>query len=166
MVLILVNVSNFDFGVRNIDALLLHVCPLIYCIFYILCYNADTFIPHRLPNLLVNRLYLNLRRMSQEQLSTTSKSSIGISEPKFAQNRFIGNIGAPLDPIWWENQFDEDDDPNDTSPVGQEVSTLAPGGSELATFVPVVSRSLLKHCTAPWLGIYARLFANGILDLW
>lgn len=31
-------------------------------------------------------------------------------EPAFAQNRFLGNIGAPLDPDWWNTQFDDAED--------------------------------------------------------
>ncbi|TDL18648.1 hypothetical protein BD410DRAFT_830798 [Rickenella mellea] len=48
-----------------------------------------------LSNLLINRLVLNLRRVSHLQVGNAS--TIGtIREPVFATNSFLGNLGAPL----------------------------------------------------------------------
>lgn len=63
---------------------------------------------HSIQNLLINRLFLNLRAWNLPSSSTASNQD-AIYEPTFAQNRFLGNIGAPLDPDWWNTQFDDDD---------------------------------------------------------
>ncbi|EIM85212.1 uncharacterized protein STEHIDRAFT_111839 [Stereum hirsutum FP-91666 SS1] len=55
-----------------------------------------------LPNLIVNRLVLSLRAYSS-QLHGTGSDPSPVSEIRFSQNRFLGNIGAPL-------CFDEDVD--------------------------------------------------------
>ncbi|EIM89204.1 uncharacterized protein STEHIDRAFT_154884 [Stereum hirsutum FP-91666 SS1] len=57
-----------------------------------------------LPNLFVNRLVLNLRLYSQQQESSESSSLPGIA---FVQNRFLGNIGAPLDHDQWDSILDD-----------------------------------------------------------
>ncbi|KAF9064220.1 hypothetical protein BDP27DRAFT_1333844 [Rhodocollybia butyracea] len=64
-----------------------------------------------LPNLLLNRFVLNLRAFSD--FHTAQHSSQGPSDTTllstldFSGNRWIGNMGAPLDP----NQWDEVDEP-------------------------------------------------------
>ncbi|EIM85383.1 uncharacterized protein STEHIDRAFT_158018 [Stereum hirsutum FP-91666 SS1] len=88
-----------------------------------------------LPNLLVNRLYLNLRTWNLPPASVSNHSALG--EPAFAQNRFLGNIGEPLDPDWWNNQFDDGDD---TGPDGNmaDASETTDIGDRITTLVPVV----------------------------
>lgn len=92
----------------------------------------------RLPNLLVNRLYLNLRVMALPHPLETSKD-IDITEPNFAQNQFLGNIGAPLEPNWWSTQFDEDEELQEESLDGHAESVVSGSRDGITTLVPVVS---------------------------
>ncbi|KAF9064899.1 hypothetical protein BDP27DRAFT_1450505 [Rhodocollybia butyracea] len=63
-----------------------------------------------LPTLLINHFILNLRAFGNgtTQHSGTAPSTSGttatppLSALNFAENRFIGNIGAPLDPNQWD----------------------------------------------------------------
>lgn len=90
----------------------------------------------RLPNILVNHLYLNLRALN----TTPASRGHTLPEPAFAQNRFLGNIGAPVDrdPDWWNTPLDDDDDDEDVQSDPQV--SVAPSGSEgITTLVPVVS---------------------------
>lgn len=59
-------------------------------------------------------------------------------EPAFAQNRFLGNIGAPLDPDWWNTQFD-DDEGDDDELTDQNGSVTPTVNNGVTTLVPVVS---------------------------
>ncbi|EIM81893.1 uncharacterized protein STEHIDRAFT_161249 [Stereum hirsutum FP-91666 SS1] len=52
-----------------------------------------------LPNLLINHLVLNLRLFGYKKIPTAPR----LSEPAFARNRVLGNIGAPLDFGQWES---------------------------------------------------------------
>lgn len=89
------------------------------------------------PNLLVNRLVLNLRLFNQ---APDAPSTRQLPDPAFAQNRVLGNIGAPVDPYQWYSMFDEDEEAEDVIEEGN-----AEGGAadELDTIVPVVSEVLL-----------------------
>lgn len=83
-----------------------------------------------MPNILVNRLFLNLKTFDdpKEGLSTSS-----LPPPVFAQDRWLGNIGAPLDSHQWEHDEDRE---------GPSETIMSIGGAEgLTTFIPVVSRS-------------------------
>lgn len=95
----------------------------------------------RLPNLLINRLYLNLRTWNLPPASVSNHSGLG--EPAFAQNRFLGSIGEPLDPDWWNTQFDDGDD---TGPDGSmaDASETTDIGDRNTTLVPVVRILLLS----------------------
>jgi len=61
-----------------------------------------------LPNLLINRFVLDLRAFSGRTVQHSGKrpsSTImvtALSAPNFAENRLIGNMGAPLDPDQWD----------------------------------------------------------------
>lgn len=58
----------------------------------------------------------------------------------FAHNRFLGNIGAPLDPDWWNEQLDDDEPQVDTiSSINLQNSMEPAGGGGIVTLVPVVS---------------------------
>lgn len=95
-----------------------------------------------MPNILVNRLFLNLKTFDDpdEGLSTSS-----LPPPVFAQDRWLGNIGAPLDSQQWEHNEDLEGEggPSDT------VMSIGVADA-LTTFIPVVSRSQhlerLGHC--------------------
>lgn len=53
-------------------------------------------------------MFLNLR--NPDNFSNGSKSNTNRSalpELDFAQNRFLGNIGAPVDPDQWDDDFGE-----------------------------------------------------------
>lgn len=92
-----------------------------------------------MPNLLVNRLYLNLRMMNVPPTPTNSKNN-NLREPEAVRNRVLGNIGAPLDPDWWNTQFDEDEELNDDG-LGEEADRMGThAGDGTTTLVPVVSR--------------------------
>ncbi|KAF9059539.1 hypothetical protein BDP27DRAFT_1371365 [Rhodocollybia butyracea] len=63
-------------------------------------------------NLLINRFVLNLRAFSHRTVQSSSKGSSNTNTPtlsalSFAESRFIGNMGAPLD----FHQWDEVEDP-------------------------------------------------------
>ncbi|EIM92494.1 uncharacterized protein STEHIDRAFT_136359 [Stereum hirsutum FP-91666 SS1] len=81
-------------------------------------------------------LYLNLRAMSRQNDTVTYKYN-GMPEPAFAQNRFLGNIGAPLDPDWWNTQFD-DDEGDDDELTDQNGSVTPTVNNGVTTLVPVV----------------------------
>ncbi|EIM81702.1 uncharacterized protein STEHIDRAFT_115077 [Stereum hirsutum FP-91666 SS1] len=61
--------------------------------------------PDSFPNLLINRLVLNLRMYQRPRygLNTTTKQHSNLA---FATNRILGNIGAPLDPDQWDEDYD------------------------------------------------------------
>lgn len=95
----------------------------------------------RLPNLLVNRLYLNLRVSYLPRSAVSNNDDAIMPEPAFARNRFLGNIGAPLDPDWWNTRFDEDDleFSNEVAEANPENSVAsAELGNGATTLIPVV----------------------------
>ncbi|KAF9064647.1 hypothetical protein BDP27DRAFT_1450655 [Rhodocollybia butyracea] len=97
-----------------------------------------------LPNLLINRFVLNLRAFSNPTNSSQysgKDSSYAIisarSVPNFAESRFIGNMGAPLDHDQWDEVNDRENEVNHGDEVdGREIPnrTLDP----LTTLVPVI----------------------------
>lgn len=93
--------------------------------------------PTRAPNLLINRLYLNLRAINHQSDTVTPEHN-GMPEMAFAQDRFLGNIGAPLDPDWWNAQFDDDEGDGDELAI-QDGSITPTGNNGVTTLVPVVS---------------------------
>ncbi|KAF9061706.1 hypothetical protein BDP27DRAFT_1428694 [Rhodocollybia butyracea] len=92
-----------------------------------------------LPNILINRFVLNLwvfsnRAIQDYGLDPSDTTSPPLSRLDFAENQWLGNIGAPLDP----DQWDEVDEPEN-----QAENRLEQGGWELAvgpltTLVPVI----------------------------
>ncbi|EIM86080.1 uncharacterized protein STEHIDRAFT_111622 [Stereum hirsutum FP-91666 SS1] len=88
------------------------------------------------PNLLINRLYLNLRAINHQSDTVTPEHN-GMPEMAFAQDRFLGNIGAPLDPDWWNAQFDDDEGDGDELAI-QDGSITPTGNNGVTTLVPVV----------------------------
>lgn len=63
-----------------------------------------------------------------------------LSEPEFAQNKILGNIGAPLDSQQWEAGLVESDDEMQNSDDGmRRVRDTEMMADPVTTFVPVVS---------------------------
>lgn len=91
------------------------------------------YIYYSLPNLLINRLVLNLHLYNE---APDAPSTRHLPEPAFAQNRVLGNIGAPLDHSQWDSLFDDVDEEEE---VVQEEDIEAGARNELDTMVPVVS---------------------------
>lgn len=93
----------------------------------------------RLPNLLVNRLFLNLRSFNPNSTSAYSTTSSLV----FARDRFLGNIGAPLNP-WRSFLKDSDYRPDEEGESsGLQVDGITVGmraGGDNTTLIPVVSR--------------------------
>lgn len=59
---------------------------------------------YSIPNILVNRLFLNLRTFDASGPEKGHTDRRGkVTELAFAQNRFLGTIGAPLDHDQWDN---------------------------------------------------------------
>lgn len=56
--------------------------------------------------------------------------------PALAQNHILGNIGASLDPNWWNLQFDDDEDLEGVELENQDESMVE--GNGVTTHVPVV----------------------------
>ncbi|EIM89215.1 uncharacterized protein STEHIDRAFT_154893 [Stereum hirsutum FP-91666 SS1] len=80
------------------------------------------------PNILVNHLYLNLRRVNRP---LPDSMAVPAQPP---QNRFLGHIGEPLDHDQWDSQFDSEDFPVDDSGVDED--TIRDNAA--TTLVPVI----------------------------
>jgi len=63
-----------------------------------------------LPNLIINRLVLNLRSFPEPGQTTSLKTNVQLTVPVFATNQILGNIGAPLDLASWMSEVDEEDE--------------------------------------------------------
>ncbi|EIM91912.1 uncharacterized protein STEHIDRAFT_151266 [Stereum hirsutum FP-91666 SS1] len=84
------------------------------------------------------RLCLNLRALNRPR-TTVHRIDDGMPDQAFAHNRFLGNIGAPLDPDWWNEQLDDDEPQVDTiSSINLQNSMEPAGGGGIVTLVPVV----------------------------
>ncbi|EIM79964.1 uncharacterized protein STEHIDRAFT_116161 [Stereum hirsutum FP-91666 SS1] len=91
----------------------------------------------RIPNLLANRLFLNLRTHQNPRYGLSSNDPT-LPAPSLAQNRpnrFLGNIGEPLDYDQWDD-FLDDEDVHDEAAGNNTDSNRAQ--DPLMTFVPVV----------------------------
>lgn len=100
--------------------------------------NAHCVLLNRLPNLLVNHLFLNLRSFQNPRYGLSSNSA-SLPAPFFAQNRphrLLGNIGEPLDYDQWDEFLDDNDDENGAARNDSELSGIR---DPLTTLVPVVS---------------------------
>ncbi|EIM85378.1 uncharacterized protein STEHIDRAFT_111971 [Stereum hirsutum FP-91666 SS1] len=91
-------------------------------------------------NLALNLISLNENTSDAVYLLSSSLTpyfAVALGEPAFAQNRFLGNIGEPLDPDWWNTQFDHSDD---TAPDGNmaDASETTDIRDRNTTLVPVV----------------------------
>ncbi|EIM89211.1 uncharacterized protein STEHIDRAFT_154890 [Stereum hirsutum FP-91666 SS1] len=64
-----------------------------------------------LPNILTNRLVLNLRNVDQNRSTHSSALETRPFEAAPARSRFLGNIGEPLDSLWLD--MSSDDNPLD-----------------------------------------------------
>lgn len=92
----------------------------------------------RIPNLLANRLFLNLRSYQNPRYRLSSNDST-LPAPSFAQNRpnrFLGNIGEPLDYDQWDD-FLEDEGVHDEA-AGSPAELQGTQDPSM-TLVPVVS---------------------------
>lgn len=87
-----------------------------------------------MPNILVSRLFLNLKTFDDPKNGFSTSS---LPPPIFAQDRLLGNIGAPLD----SRQWDHDEDLGDEE---EEGNILICGTDALTTLVPVVRFSFLQ----------------------
>lgn len=78
----------------------------------------------RLPNLLVNRLFLNLRSFNR---NNELRQSSALPEPVFDRNRVLGDVGAPLDHGWWDSTLDPEIDSatGDGRTDGAEAASLS-----------------------------------------
>ncbi|EIM91102.1 uncharacterized protein STEHIDRAFT_107732 [Stereum hirsutum FP-91666 SS1] len=93
-----------------------------------------------LTNLLINRLYLNIRALNHSRSTKFSRED-GVPRPISVGNRFLGNIGAPLDPEWWDIRFDDDelelsDEVAEANPEDSVAS--AELGNGATTLIPVI----------------------------
>lgn len=97
----------------------------------------------RIPNALVNRLFLNLRSYQNPSYGLSS-SDTTLPAPVFAQNRpnrFLGNIGEPLDYGQWDDVLDEEGVDDGAAENKRELNDIR---DPLTTLVPVVSVTLLS----------------------
>lgn len=92
---------------------------------------------HSATNILTSRLFLNIRAAYQPEPAVPSDLPC-IPRQAFG-DRFLGNIGGPVQHRWLYAEFDDDDDLNldNESPDDQTVSSV-----NNATLVPVVSTPL------------------------
>ncbi|KAF9078257.1 hypothetical protein BDP27DRAFT_1207250, partial [Rhodocollybia butyracea] len=101
-----------------------------------------------LENILINRFVLNLRAFSNRTIQHSVKAPSNTTAPPlsvldFAENRFLGNIGAPLD----YNQWDDVDELEDEVEQGDEnIELEIPDNTvnPLTTLVPVVSSGVIS----------------------
>ncbi|EIM81009.1 uncharacterized protein STEHIDRAFT_162016 [Stereum hirsutum FP-91666 SS1] len=90
-----------------------------------------------IPNVLVNRLFLNLRSYQNPSYGLSS-SDTTLPAPVFAQNRpnrFLGNIGEPLDYGQWDDVLDEEGVDDGAAENKPELNDIR---DPLTTLVPVV----------------------------
>ncbi|KAF9064634.1 hypothetical protein BDP27DRAFT_1367049 [Rhodocollybia butyracea] len=101
---------------------------------------ADTINPclEVLSNILINRFVLNLRAFSNQTVQHSGKAPFDTTAPPlstidFAENRFLGNIGAPLDYNQWDNadELENEDEDIEWEIVDNMVDPLT-------TLVPVI----------------------------
>lgn len=99
--------------------------------------STNSINPLSLPNLLINRLVLNLRLFNE---APNAPSSGHLPDLDFAQNRILGNIGAPLDHSQWDSLMDEEVEGEQDA--GQDdIDNIT--GNEVNTMVPVVCLFLI-----------------------
>lgn len=91
-----------------------------------------------MPNLLINRLVLNLRLFND---APDAPSTRHLPEPAFASNRILGNIGAPLNHSQWDSLFDDQVDGDEPVEEGEIEGRVR---NELDTLVPVVSNNTFQ----------------------
>lgn len=107
-----------------------------------------------MPNILINRLYLNLKSFESPNSTTATEA---ISRPMFASRRILGNIGAPLHTIL-DEVFDSETDHNfeGEREVEEVLRDVGDGDEEWrgtagrcgnTTLVPVVSGIVSIHLT-------------------
>lgn len=84
-----------------------------------------------MPNILVSRLFLNLKTFDEPKDGFTTSS---LPSPVFAQDRWLGNIGAPLNSGSWDR---EEGSNGEVGPM--DAVTASIGADALTTLVPVVS---------------------------
>lgn len=115
--------SGFQCHVGDCDAVLFSVSLRSH--FIILFDFPDDTI--RLPNILTNRLVLNLRNIDQKRSNYPSAIEAGPFEAAPGRSRFLGNIGEALDSVWLDAD-PEDDDPRDdeSGEVGSSTTPMTP----------------------------------------
>lgn len=90
---------------------------------------------------MISRLVLNLRTFDPSN-EAYSKSRASLPAPEFAQNRILGNIGAPLDADQWDEELFHDEEDADVdnsdhnSDSGRNLNGV--GAHPTDTMVPVV----------------------------
>lgn len=75
--------------------------------------------PYRFPNLLINRLVLNLRTFQRPRYGRKTTTPKLLDDLAFATNRVLGNIGAPLDPDQWDEEYIEDNEDLESEVLGE-----------------------------------------------
>lgn len=99
---------------------------------------------NRLPNLLVNRLFLNLRSFQNPRhgLSSDNKPLPSSSFAQNRPNRFLGNIGESLDYDQLDDFLDEIESEGPDGGAAGDGSVINGVRDPLTTLVPVVSTTL------------------------
>lgn len=106
-----------------------------------------------MPNILINRLYLNLKSFESPNSTTATEA---FSRPMFASRRILGNIGAPLHTIL-DDDFDSETENFEGEREAEEALRDVGEGDEESretaercgntTLVPVVSGIVSIHLT-------------------
>lgn len=93
---------------------------------------------------MISRLVLNLRTFNTLSQETTTSGHGGLSASAFAQNRILGNIGAPLESDHWSAELFDEDAVDIENPEGQGIDGYLDEdvGNPTETMVPVVSLGL------------------------
>ncbi|EIM81700.1 uncharacterized protein STEHIDRAFT_161867 [Stereum hirsutum FP-91666 SS1] len=74
---------------------------------------------HVFPNLLINRLVLNLRTFQRPRYGRKTTTPKLLDDLAFATNPVLGNIGAPLDPDQWDEEYIEDNEDLESEVLGE-----------------------------------------------
>lgn len=112
---------------------------------------TKSYVTSSIPNIMINRLFLNLRTFDLSDRAATKSSTRTFSAPAFAQNRILGNLGAPLEQDQWdENLFGEDVDDSQDPPAVRNIDTEGHINEDATnatqTMIPVVGLSQISMC--------------------
>lgn len=118
------NINCSSMSANQASTLFLGPCSTRMFLLYIY-FQPDNMLAYsslRSPNILIGHLFLNLRCFYYYTEGSVSTGTVG--EPVFAQNRFLGNIGAPVDSAGVLDQIDEEyatpDEAMEAAPAGSQ----------------------------------------------